>query len=202
MFLSMLVAWMIPDVPRSLREQLKKENMMLMEFLLNQDQEAQAKSHAQKGPNPCFPASLDIIVEAPVKEQEEEAPEGVEVIVNDLRNSSDSDQEVGRSDYETMGNVQVEQGGKESDDTAAAAEVEEKGNDTEELNEDVKRDGISKNVDEKEETGEIKELSPAEDFTVDLDSFMSELGLLGKRRTLMLHIFLHFALEFINPQLR
>ncbi|CAG13075.1 unnamed protein product, partial [Tetraodon nigroviridis] len=42
MFLSMLVAWMIPDVPRTLREQLKKENMMLMEFLLNQDQEAQA----------------------------------------------------------------------------------------------------------------------------------------------------------------
>uniref|UniRef100_I3KD17 Anoctamin n=1 Tax=Oreochromis niloticus TaxID=8128 RepID=I3KD17_ORENI len=33
MFLSMLVAWMIPDVPRSLREQLKKENMLLMEFL-------------------------------------------------------------------------------------------------------------------------------------------------------------------------
>lgn len=181
MFLSMLVAWMIPDVPRSLREQLKKENMMLMEFLLNQDQEAQAKSHAQKGPNPCFPASLDIIVEAPVKEQEEEAPGRLEVILNDLRNSSDSDQEVGRSDYETMENVQVEQGGKESDDTAAA-EVEEKGNDTEELNEDAKGDGISKNVDEKEETGEIKELSPAEDFTVDLDSIMSELGLLGKRR--------------------
>lgn len=180
MFLSMLVAWMIPDVPRSLREQLKKENMMLMEFLLNQDQEAQAKSHTQKGPNPCFPASLDIIVEAPVKEQEEEAPEEVEVIVNDLRNSSDSDQEVGRSDYETMGNVQVEQGGKESDDTAG--ELEEKGKGTEELNEDVKGDGIAKNVDEKEETGEIKELSPAEDFTVDLDSFMSELGLLGKRR--------------------
>uniref|UniRef100_A0A669DPL6 Anoctamin n=1 Tax=Oreochromis niloticus TaxID=8128 RepID=A0A669DPL6_ORENI len=40
MFLSMLVAWMIPDVPRSLREQLKKENMLLMEFLLTQDQEA------------------------------------------------------------------------------------------------------------------------------------------------------------------
>uniref|UniRef100_A0A3P9I8V4 Anoctamin n=1 Tax=Oryzias latipes TaxID=8090 RepID=A0A3P9I8V4_ORYLA len=32
MFLGMLVAWMIPDVPRSLREQLKKENMALMEF--------------------------------------------------------------------------------------------------------------------------------------------------------------------------
>uniref|UniRef100_A0A8C5E2B3 Anoctamin n=1 Tax=Gouania willdenowi TaxID=441366 RepID=A0A8C5E2B3_GOUWI len=39
MFLSMLVAWMVPDVPRSLREQLKKENMMLMEFLVNHDEE-------------------------------------------------------------------------------------------------------------------------------------------------------------------
>uniref|UniRef100_A0A8C6MDP8 Anoctamin n=1 Tax=Nothobranchius furzeri TaxID=105023 RepID=A0A8C6MDP8_NOTFU len=33
MFLSMLVAWMIPDVPRSLRDQLKKENMALMDEL-------------------------------------------------------------------------------------------------------------------------------------------------------------------------
>lgn len=182
MFLSMLVAWMIPDVPRSLREQLKKENMMLMEFLLNQDQEAHAKSHTQKGPNPCFPASLDIIVEAPAKEQEEEAPEEVEVIVNDLRNSKDSDQEVGRSDYEAVGNAQEEHGDKESDDTGAA-EVEEKGKDTEELNEGVKGDGVSQNVDEKEESGEIKELNAADDFTVNLDSLMSELGLLGKRRT-------------------
>uniref|UniRef100_A0A671VV86 Anoctamin n=1 Tax=Sparus aurata TaxID=8175 RepID=A0A671VV86_SPAAU len=54
MFLSMLVAWMIPDVPRSLREQLKKENMMLMEFLLNQDQEARVKSHC---PPPQQPRS-------------------------------------------------------------------------------------------------------------------------------------------------
>uniref|UniRef100_A0A673AFR2 Anoctamin n=1 Tax=Sphaeramia orbicularis TaxID=375764 RepID=A0A673AFR2_9TELE len=48
MFLSMLVAWMIPDVPRSLREQLKRENMMLMEFLLNQDQETRAKTRSPR----------------------------------------------------------------------------------------------------------------------------------------------------------
>lgn len=181
MFLSMLVAWMIPDVPRSLREQLKKENMMLMEFLLNQDQEAQAKAHSEKGPNPCFPASIDIIVEAPVKEQEEELPEEVEVIVNELRCSRNSDPEVSRSDRESMGNAQEEQGGKESDDTGGA-EVGEKAKDEEELSEDVKGDGVCKNVDENEERGEIKELNPPEDLTVDLDSFMSELGLLGERR--------------------
>uniref|UniRef100_A0A3Q1HE81 Anoctamin n=1 Tax=Anabas testudineus TaxID=64144 RepID=A0A3Q1HE81_ANATE len=48
MFLSMLVAWMFPDVPLSLREQLKKENAVLMEFLLNHDQEACAKSRSSK----------------------------------------------------------------------------------------------------------------------------------------------------------
>uniref|UniRef100_A0A8D0APY0 Anoctamin n=1 Tax=Sander lucioperca TaxID=283035 RepID=A0A8D0APY0_SANLU len=51
MFLSMLVAWMIPDVPRSLREQLKKENMMLMEFLLNQDQEARWQREGEDYPD-------------------------------------------------------------------------------------------------------------------------------------------------------
>lgn len=181
MFLSMLVAWMIPDVPRSLREQLKKENMMLMEFLLNQDQEAQAKAQSQKGPNLCFPASIDVIVEEPVREQEEELPEEVQVIVNELRSSRNSDPEVSRSDRESMGNAQEEQGGKESEDTGAA-EVEEKAKDEEELSEDVKGDGVCKNVDEKEESGEIKEPNPPEDLTVDLDSFMSELGLLGERR--------------------
>uniref|UniRef100_A0AAX7SY02 Anoctamin n=1 Tax=Astatotilapia calliptera TaxID=8154 RepID=A0AAX7SY02_ASTCA len=39
MFLSMLVAWMIPDVPRSLREQLKKENMLLMDELKREVEE-------------------------------------------------------------------------------------------------------------------------------------------------------------------
>uniref|UniRef100_A0A8C5DTG9 Anoctamin n=1 Tax=Gouania willdenowi TaxID=441366 RepID=A0A8C5DTG9_GOUWI len=48
MFLSMLVAWMVPDVPRSLREQLKKENMMLMEFLVNHDEEVLSKARSPK----------------------------------------------------------------------------------------------------------------------------------------------------------
>lgn len=186
MFLSMLVAWMIPDVPRSLREQLKKENMMLMEFLLNQDQEAQAKAHSQKGPNSCFPASLDVIVEAPAVGQEEEAPGEVEVILNELRSSGDSDPEVGRSDRQTG----EEQGGKERDDTAAA-EVEERREDADDISEGVKGVGVRKNENEneKEERGEIIDLEPAEDFTVDLDHLMSQLGLLGERRRFILLYF-------------
>lgn len=177
---------MIPDVPRSLREQLKKENMMLMEFLLNQDQEAQAKSHSQKGPNPCFPASLDIIVEAPAmgQEEEEEVPGEVEVILNDLRSSGDSDPEVGRSDRQPG----EEQGGKERDDTAAAEEEEQR-KDADDINEGVKGNGVHKNEDEKEERREIIDLEPAEDFTVDLDQLMSELGLLGERRRFILLYF-------------
>ncbi|KAK0155716.1 Anoctamin-1 [Merluccius polli] len=70
MFLSMLVAWLIPDVPRSLREQLKKENMMLIEFLLNE--EGTAKPCSPQHAAPCCPTGIDIVVEAPQVEEEEE----------------------------------------------------------------------------------------------------------------------------------
>ena len=73
MFLSMLVAWLIPDVPRSLREQLKKENMMLMEFLLNE--EAASKPRSPQEVAPAFPANIDIVVEAPYEDEEEEEKE-------------------------------------------------------------------------------------------------------------------------------
>uniref|UniRef100_A0A672N382 Anoctamin n=1 Tax=Sinocyclocheilus grahami TaxID=75366 RepID=A0A672N382_SINGR len=37
MFLSMLVAWLIPDVPRSLKEQLKREKALMMDLLLTEE---------------------------------------------------------------------------------------------------------------------------------------------------------------------
>uniref|UniRef100_A0A672PH35 Anoctamin n=1 Tax=Sinocyclocheilus grahami TaxID=75366 RepID=A0A672PH35_SINGR len=37
MFLSMLVAWLIPDMPRSLKEQLKREKALLMDLLLTEE---------------------------------------------------------------------------------------------------------------------------------------------------------------------
>uniref|UniRef100_A0AAY4BNK3 Uncharacterized protein n=1 Tax=Denticeps clupeoides TaxID=299321 RepID=A0AAY4BNK3_9TELE len=37
MFLSMLVAWLIPNVPQSLKEQVKREKAALMELLLAQE---------------------------------------------------------------------------------------------------------------------------------------------------------------------
>ncbi|CAL8262166.1 unnamed protein product [Merluccius merluccius] len=73
MFLSMLVAWLIPDVPRSLREQLKKENMMLIEFLLNE--EGTAKPCSPRHAAPCCPTGIDIVVEAPQVEEGEEEEE-------------------------------------------------------------------------------------------------------------------------------
>ncbi|XP_056621760.1 anoctamin-1 isoform X3 [Triplophysa dalaica] len=44
MFLSMLVAWLIPDVPRSLKEQLKKENALLLELMLTEEMDKESHS--------------------------------------------------------------------------------------------------------------------------------------------------------------
>ncbi|XP_051952739.1 anoctamin-1-like [Xyrauchen texanus] len=41
MFLSMLVAWLIPDVPRSLKEQLKREKALLLDLLLTEERDKQ-----------------------------------------------------------------------------------------------------------------------------------------------------------------
>ncbi|XP_044049622.1 anoctamin-1 [Siniperca chuatsi] len=192
MFLSMLVAWMIPDVPRSLREQLKKENMMLMEFLLNQDQEARAKSHTSKHSIPCFPANIDIVVEAPPEEQEEqqleEEEEGVEINLDEHRRTSDSDPEVGKS-FEDVGleeNGQEERGG-EGEDEGGEVDRGEQEKDGEVNEEDGKRDNEQEGGKEKEEGGQREEeekevkADEQENFTVDLDAFMSELGLLDEK---------------------
>uniref|UniRef100_A0A671LCX5 Anoctamin n=1 Tax=Sinocyclocheilus anshuiensis TaxID=1608454 RepID=A0A671LCX5_9TELE len=46
MFLSMLVAWLIPDVPRSLKEQLKREKALMMDLLLTEEADKQCtQSH-------------------------------------------------------------------------------------------------------------------------------------------------------------
>lgn len=214
MFLSMLVAWMIPDVPRSLREQLKKENMMLMEFLLNQDQEARVKSHSPRPSIPCYHA-IDIVVEAPLEEHEEqpvvEEEERVEINLDEPRRTSDSDPEIAKSIEEVEENGQERQGGEDEGGEVEGGEKEEDGekekdgekenggekeNDGEkekdgEVNEESgKGDNEQEGGEEREEGGQIKEEEKEvevkaveeEICTVDLDSFMSELGLLGKRR--------------------
>ncbi|XP_047209933.1 anoctamin-1 isoform X2 [Girardinichthys multiradiatus] len=179
MFLSMLVAWMIPDVPRSLREQLKKENMALMEFLLEQDQEACAKTLSQKRSTPCFPAKIDIVVEeAPEEEdvcQVGEKEEEVRVEISlDEPTGFDTNPEVYKSFEEAENN---------KDDGPRGQECEEVGQ--EESKEKVEHGEVSEEVaGEKEESiksneGDVYEAKAAEEtFTVDLDAFMSELGLL------------------------
>ncbi|XP_053176006.1 anoctamin-1 [Scomber japonicus] len=192
MFLSMLVAWMIPDVPRSLREQLKKENMMLMEFLLNQDQEQRAKSHSPRRSIPHFPASIDIVVEAPpeeeeeqqqVQEEEEEEEAGVEINLDEPRPNSDGDPEDGKSLGEVEENGDEKRGCEGEDE----ATEEERGEKDKEVNEeDGKCDNEQQEGEEKEEERQIKDekndveekADEEEKFTVDLDSFMSDLGLL------------------------
>ncbi|KAM8892171.1 anoctamin-1 isoform 2-T2 [Spinachia spinachia] len=186
MFLSMLVAWMIPDVPRSLREQLMKENMMLMEFLLNQDQEARAKSLSPKRSIPCFNANVDIGVEAPPEDVEEQQveEERVEINLDETRRSSDSEPDVGKSYEEVEENGQETQK-REGEDVVGEVEVGEMEKDA-----DVKKeDGNGENkqaseegkvkVAEREEEKEVDTETVAKaDFIVDLDALMSELGLL------------------------
>ncbi|XP_071393774.1 anoctamin-1-like [Centroberyx affinis] len=178
MFLSMLVAWMIPDVPRSLREQLKKENMMLMEFLLSDEQAGRTKGHASKRSSSCFPANIDIVVEAPPQEEEGKqvvaVVEELEVEINldEPRRNSGSDPELGRSIEEVE-----EDGGGMGGDDGGGGEGGEK-----------EEDGEMNKGDEKEEGGERKEeeskaevkAEEEQHFSVDLDAFMNELGLLDE----------------------
>ncbi|KAF3854770.1 hypothetical protein F7725_022825 [Dissostichus mawsoni] len=222
MFLSMLVAWMIPDVPRSLREQLKKENMMLMEFLLNQDQGARAKSHSPEHSISCYPA-IEIVVEEPMGKlqepqvEEDEEEERVETIWmnSEVGRSSEEVEEKGKEEQgeegEDKGVVEdVEQKEKEKDEEKKeedekgilskrrnkGVEVEEnKGDEVEENKgdevevEENKGDEVEveenkgEEVEVEENKGEEKGVTETEvhyeEFTVDLDAFMSQLGLLA-----------------------
>ncbi|XP_068170158.1 anoctamin-2 isoform X2 [Antennarius striatus] len=182
MFLSMLVAWMIPDVPRSLREQLKKENMMLIEFLLNEDQKAIVKSQSQKRSNSCFPANIDIVLEVPLEEQEEKPEEekeaGVEINLDESV-TGNCDPEVRKSFDKVEENLQEDQKSDEEDEGGVIGG--EKG--INEVKEEEEKEGNEQHgEEEKEETAqrpeEEKEEKADENFSVDLDSFMSELGLL------------------------
>ncbi|XP_038124626.1 anoctamin-1-like [Cyprinodon tularosa] len=181
MFLSMLVAWMIPDVPRSLREQLKKENMALMEFLLEQDQEACAKTLSPKRSIPSFPANIDIVVEeAPEEEvvcQVGEKKEEVCVEISlDEPGRFDTDMEVYNL-LEEAENKEYEPGGEECEEDFKMESKDEKENG------EARTEGTG----EKDQTtesneGEVYEAkaSEEENLTVDLDSFMSDLGLLDE----------------------
>ncbi|XP_017572907.1 anoctamin-1 isoform X2 [Pygocentrus nattereri] len=58
MFLSMLVAWLIPDVPRSLKERVKREKVLLLDLLLSEEAEKQ-RQHSQR------PANINITIKSP-----------------------------------------------------------------------------------------------------------------------------------------
>ncbi|XP_037621945.1 anoctamin-2 [Sebastes umbrosus] len=204
MFLSMLVAWMIPDVPRSLREQLKKENMMLMDFLLMKDQEEYGIPASQRRSIHCIPTNIDIVVEAPRDDleehqlEEEEEEVRVEINLDGPRRSSDSDPEVGKSFEEVEENGREERRGDGEDEVGEVeggekekdGEVHEEGEEGDkeqeggEENEEVeqrKQEEKEEVEQRKEEEKEVEEKEvEMEEFTVDLDDFMSKLGLLDE----------------------
>lgn len=244
MFLSMLVAWMIPDVPRSLREQLKKENMMLMEFLLNHDQEARLKSHSPARSIPCIPAHIDIVVEEPPEElteplgeEEEEAEaEQLEITLDEPTRRNDSDPEIGRSFEdakenvleeqrveaedegrpveggetnkdgevnETEGRGDKEQGGEEKEEEAQIleAQIQEESQIQEEaqIQEEIQiQEGAQIEEEAQKEEKEENKLLADENFTVDLDSFMSDMGLLGEIFKQVTAFFVASLLNFVT----
>ncbi|XP_056137543.1 anoctamin-1 [Lampris incognitus] len=187
MFLSMLVAWMIPDVPRSLREQLKKENMLLMEFLLSEEQESRAKPHSSQRPAPCCPANIDIVVEAPAEEEEggeregerEVAVEGLEVDIG-LDKTGDRDPELGKSvDIEKDAGLGGGGGGELGEESDG--EVNEE--DGKEEKEEEENEGKGEEKEEAKEEAKVDEVEAdqGEIVSIDLDSFMEELGLLDEK---------------------
>ncbi|CAL8324806.1 unnamed protein product [Gadus morhua 'NCC'] len=138
MFLSMLVAWLIPDVPRSLREQLKKENMMLMEFLLNE--EAASKPRSSQEVAPASPANIDIVVEAPYEDEEEEEKE------------EEQEEAEERKEEEER-----EEGLKEKEEEQEKEEEKEKVKEKEEEKEEEKKKEEEKEKEEDKEKEEEKE---------------------------------------------
>ncbi|XP_061577905.1 anoctamin-1 isoform X2 [Cololabis saira] len=189
MFLSMLVAWLIPDVPRSLREQLKKDNMALMEFLLNQDQGACAKPRLTKASIPRL-STIGIVVEAPPEEEEvpqveeeEEEEVRVEINLDDPGGFDDSKPDVSKSFEETeddreekQGDEDGEAGKKETENGEEVKEEDESGENGKNAGEGKEEEGQSK-----EEDKELEAKPDEENVTVDLDSFMSDLGLLDEQ---------------------
>ncbi|XP_024136570.1 anoctamin-1 [Oryzias melastigma] len=187
MFLSMLVAWMIPDVPRSLREQLKKENMALMEFLLNQDQEARGKTQAAKTSIPSLSANIDIVVDAPSedtpelaweeKKEEEEEEEEEEKPAVEIGPVTSDDGKPPVEDGEHDEKEKKEEGVEGENEDAEGKENKEEEVKDEEEEKEKKEEEEKKQ--RKENESEAKE-AESENFTVDLDSFMSEMGLLDE----------------------
>ncbi|XP_072290998.1 anoctamin-1-like isoform X2 [Eucyclogobius newberryi] len=165
MFLSLVVAWIIPDVPRSLRDQLKKENMMLMEFLVNHDKEACPR------PSPSSMTNINVIVEAPAEdweennilEEEEELRFG-----NDYIHPSDSDPDIVKS---------FAQAAEEQPDHTKWREKHSACVDFE-ANREQKQESEGKmELEQQEEEKKQKHTKCSAAETVDLDSLLTELDM-------------------------
>ncbi|CAL9695334.1 unnamed protein product [Knipowitschia caucasica] len=159
MFLSLVVAWIIPDVPRSLRDQLKKENMMLMDFLVEHEKGARGHHSKRSIPN------INLTVEAAAEDQEiERLMEEEELYFgNDYIHPSDSDPDIVRSFAQA---ADEQPGPMEQRDSS-----EDSGSDGGEW----KQPQDSEDIKEEEKEQEDSEHPGAE--IVDLDALMTELGM-------------------------
>lgn len=149
---------------------------------MNHDKEAQA-SHSSRQ-LPCSAPNIDIIVEAPEDQEESQTHEQEElsfdVIVNEPFHPSDSDQDIVKSfaqaaDEEQRDNRELIEM-KESVESEKNKETITEGKERAHSEETTKEEKEEvKNIKEEEREIEKLETSP-----VDLDSLMTELGILGK----------------------
>ncbi|MCI4379548.1 hypothetical protein PGIGA_G00229690 [Pangasianodon gigas] len=80
MFLSMLVAWLIPDVPRSLKDCLKREKALLLDLLLSEEVEKQRRQSQH-------PANINITINASEEETMDMEPDCSTVLQSQTTNT-------------------------------------------------------------------------------------------------------------------
>lgn len=90
MFLSMLVAWLIPDVPRSLKDCIKQEKALLLDLLLTEEVEKQRRQTQH-------PANINITINT----SEEETIE-MEAECNIMLQSQTTENELQNADKENI----------------------------------------------------------------------------------------------------
>lgn len=90
MFLSMLVAWLIPDVPRSLKDCLKREKALLLDLLLSEEVEKQRRQSQR-------PANINITINTSEEETIEVEPE-----CSNMLQSQTTENELQNADNENL----------------------------------------------------------------------------------------------------
>ncbi|XP_030646282.1 anoctamin-1 [Chanos chanos] len=114
MFLSRLVAWLIPDVPRSLKEELKREKALLLDLLLSEERRQCGQSQQ--------PSSTNLIVRGPGDEDPRPLDDSAAAQSNtsDQQDSQSDDKPDSQSSTKSGNQSEEEEGKKEGEGVDSA----------------------------------------------------------------------------------